>query len=84
MWFRRDHPLAIRSCLLVDLVDDRNGNGASASNPDAAKVDAARRVCDDVGADVMVVRTNLWGLDGDGWFFAKAPSAPSSSPRRTA
>lgn len=72
MWFPRDHPLAIRSCLLVDLVDDANGNGASESNPDAAKIDAARRVCDDVGADVMVVRTNLWALDGDGWFFAKS------------
>jgi hypothetical protein len=71
-WFPPGHPLAIRSCLLVDLVDDADGNGAAASNPDAAKVDAARRVCDDVGAGVMLVRTNLWSMDGDGWFFAKS------------
>ncbi|WP_217914442.1 hypothetical protein [Miltoncostaea marina] len=68
LWFDPDHPLAIRSCLLVDFVDER----AERSNPDAAKIDAARRVCDDVGADVVLMRTNIWSLDGDGWFFAKS------------
>ena len=26
----------------------------------------------DVGAELVVLRTNLWSLDGDGWFFAKS------------
>ncbi len=72
VWFPRDHPLAIRSCLLVDFVEEAGGNGSFASNPDAGKIEAARRVCDDVGVDVLLVRTNLWSLDRDGWFFAKS------------
>jgi hypothetical protein len=71
-WFPPDHPLAIRSCLLVDFVEEAHGNGSFASNPDAGKIDAALRVCHDVGADVLLVRTNLWALDRDGWFFAKS------------
>lgn len=71
LWFRPDHPLAIRACLLVDLVSQEAKDGVSA-NPDAGKIDAARRVCDDAGAAVVLLRTNLWSLCGDGWFFAKS------------
>lgn len=72
LWFSPDHPLAIRSCLLVDFVDEHKDEAPFRSNPDAAKIDAALRVCGDVGTDVVLLRTNIWSLDGDGWFFAKS------------
>lgn len=72
LWFPPGHPLAIRMCLLVDFVDEHAGNGAVRSNPDAAKIDAVRRVCDDADVEAVVLRTNIWSLDGDGWFFAKS------------
>lgn len=69
--FGRGHPLSVRACLLVDMVDERTPD-APVPNPDAGKIDAARRVCADAGAEAMMMRTNLWSLDGDGWFFAKS------------
>lgn len=72
LWFPPDHALAIRSCLLVDFVDEEDREAPFRSNPDAAKIGAALSVCADAGTDVVLMRTNIWSLDGDGWFFAKS------------
>lgn len=71
LWFAADHPLAIRACLLVDFLDEEVPD-APRSNPDAGKIDAALRVGADAGVEVMLLHTNIWSLDGDGWFFAKS------------
>jgi hypothetical protein len=70
VWLPPDHPLAIRTCVLVDYVNEYRPDRAY-SNPDAGKLDAAQRVCDDAGANVVLLRTNLFSLDRDGWLFAK-------------
>jgi len=73
LWYPRDHPLSIATCVLIDYVNEKRAlDEVGYSNFDALKVDAAERVCSDVGATPVVLRSNLWSLDDDGEFFTKA------------
>jgi hypothetical protein len=70
LWYEKGHPLSIRACVLADWMGrDPDEPSGYTSNPDAGKLASTSRVCDAADADLITLRTNLWYLDGDGYFF---------------
>jgi hypothetical protein len=63
-----DHPRSITGVLSVDFVD-HPGRDQPFSEKTRRRHRFVRRVAEDTGVDASLIRTNIWNLDNDGWFF---------------
>lgn len=67
----RDHPDAIVASLFIAYDRDPTPSLARLESATAPRASAVRPVAADAGTRVIPVRTNMWWLAPDGWFFTE-------------